>query len=187
MTKSLHFRNFIYLNVGFAAICSIAYSFLLIDFSDMREFMLFFFPGCAALLTLKLLSKKRNIKFSSIFSKFKCESFIPNSNYESIRLENGMYVGVDTTHGTMLLVSIYENIYKGMMLSQFSGYHCEGGKMTIKFNDINFPFFVMYPGNEAKNMEFAHKLDALISHSYSPTSAPTTDFGAYVNQVALAH
>ncbi|WP_202305904.1 hypothetical protein [Dryocola clanedunensis] len=97
-----------------------------------------------------------------------------------------MYFGIDTKYGTMLMASTYDKVFKGIHFSDFSGYSCRGDEITLKFNDIKFSSFKLNAWNESKCMEFAHRLDVLLSGTYRPAKLPTSDFRKHVQQVAMA-
>ncbi len=142
--------------------------------------------GSAILYSIYKMNRRTRTRVKDILKRFKCAEFSPDKDYEITRIDTGMYFGIDTKYGTMLMASTYDKVFKGIHFSDFSGYSCRGDEITLKFNDIKFSSFKLNAWNESKCMEFAHRLDVLLSGTYRPAKLPTSDFRKHVQQVAMA-
>ncbi|TXE28353.1 hypothetical protein FOT62_21550 [Serratia marcescens] len=140
----------------------------------------------AIFYSIRMVNKKSVKANNSTFQRFFCENFRPNPSYEAIGYLNGNYIGVDTTHGTLLMASAHKNIFKGKNIKELAGYECRGEILTLKFNDVDFPVFRMSFGKESACMAFGHKLDVLLSPSYQPAVNVGSAFNDYVRQKAMA-
>ncbi|MNG56302.1 hypothetical protein D3C79_143810 [compost metagenome] len=147
---------------------------------------LFLLATIAIFYSIRMVNKKSVKVNNSTFQRFFCENFRPNPSYEAIGYLDGNYIGVDTTHGTLLMASAHKNIFKGKNIKELAGYECRGEILTLKFNDIDFPVFRMSFGKESACMAFGHKLDVLLSPSYQPEVNVGRAFNDYVRQKAMA-
>jgi len=136
--------------------------------------------------SIRIINKKSVKANNSAFQRFFCENFKPNPDFEVTGYLNGNYIGIDTTHGTILMASAHKNLFKGKNIKELAGYECRGEILTLKFNDITFPTFEMSLGNEPTCMAFGHKLDVLLSPSYQPAVNVGRAFNDYVRQKAMA-
>ncbi|MCT4707606.1 hypothetical protein MUA03_17105 [Enterobacteriaceae bacterium H16N7] len=177
------------LSYGVALWCIIAgaYLFILSGTAPFRFQLIaaaIIVTGGVIICILHGLIRRAEVKFQRLISGFKCADFSPNANYELTRNDIGTYFGIDTTHGTILMVSLHDKIFKGKELADYAGYYCEGTTMTITFNDVNFPTFKLRMRSGSKCREFAHRLDVLKSASYRPEKQPGSDFGMHVQRIA---
>lgn len=182
-----------------AGICAAFYTlvFFVVDMLDssthtaanspvsMEKYLLLLIT-IAIFYSVRVVNKKSVKSNNSVFHRFFCENFRPNPEYEVVGYLTGTYIGVDTTHGTLLMASAHKNIFKGKNIKDLAGYECRGEILTLKFNDIDFPTFEMSLGNEPTCMAFGHKLDVLLSPSYQPAVNVGTAFNDFVRQKALA-
>ncbi|WZX55867.1 hypothetical protein AAFR86_01310 (plasmid) [Salmonella enterica subsp. diarizonae serovar 58:r:z53] len=179
--KLLIIRDFIRLIIGFTGICSIGFSLLLFISPNVGLWQIFFATiGVALLAGLRFtlfLRKKRN---EDVFIKFNNENFHPENEFEINRWDIGHYVGIDTTTGNILMISIPGKIFKGINCKKLMGYECRGNEITFKFNEISFPFFKTYLSSEKESMEYCHRLDVLLSAQYRPTKESNIDFDSFV-------
>jgi hypothetical protein len=125
-------------------------------------------------------------KVNNIIAQFSHEGFKPTPGYEIDKSNIGRYFGVDTEHGTILLVSVFDKIYKGLTVSDLAGYECKGSVITLKFKDVKFPYFVVNAGSESKSMDFCLKLDVLFTSSYKPKSHSKHNFSEFVENKSFA-
>ncbi|WP_436882972.1 hypothetical protein [Enterobacter asburiae] len=155
--------------------------------NELWWFSLFNLGSTIALFySVHAIEKNRRIRNSQSFNKFNCDVFQSNENYEIKSPYEAKYIGIDTKHGTVLLISAFNNVFKGYNIKEVAGYECRGHHMTLKFNDINFPMFTIRFPNEGKCIGFGHKLDVLLSPSYQPAVNVGTAFNDFVRQKSLA-
>lgn len=188
--KGFYLRFFYYLIAWGSGLFLLSFSALLYLINDSKVSRLwpfmFLISGVAIIYSIYKMNRRTRTRVKDILKRFKCDEFSPDKDYEIVRIDTGMYFGIDTKYGTMLMASTYDKVFKGMHFSDFSGYSCTGDEITLKFNDIKFSSFKLNAWNESKCMEFAHRLDVLLSGSYRPEKLPTTDFRKHVQQVAMA-
>lgn len=147
---------------------------------------LFFISTIAIFYSAHAVHQFLKTKKQSVFYRFICDNFLPNPNYELNGWAIGKYIGIDTRHGTMLMVSSHDNVFKGKNIKELTGYECRGEMLTLKFNDIGFPTFRISVGTESACMAFGHKLDVLLSSSYQPAINTGRLFNDFVQQKSLA-
>jgi len=188
--KGFYLRAFYYMAAWWAGLSSLGFSALLYLINDSRVSRLwpfmFLVIGSVLIYSIYKMNRRTRTRVKDILKRFKCAEFSPDKDYEIVRIDTGMYFGIDTQYGTMLMASTYDKVFKGMHFSDFSGYSCTGNVITLKFNDLKFSSFKLHAWNESKCMEFAHRLDVLLSGTYRPAKLPTTDFRKHVQQVAMA-
>ncbi|EPC4490517.1 hypothetical protein ACRZXV_004772 [Serratia liquefaciens] len=126
-------------------------------------------------------------KTENIINSYICNNFTPSNGYEIKILDIGKYVGIDVKNGTILLLSTTDSVFKGIRAADLVGYECRGNTLTLKFNDVYFPYFKINVGSESKCMEFGNKLDVLLSSSYRPENEPGNSFGEFVRNKSLAY
>ncbi|EAV0145283.1 hypothetical protein EP546_21970 [Salmonella enterica] len=179
--KFIFIRDFLRIIIGFAGVCCIGFSLLLFINPGFGLWQIFFaMTGALLLAGLRFtlsLRKKRN---ESLFGKFNNENFHPDNEFEINRWDIGHYVGIDTSSGNILMISIPGKIFKGINCKKLMGYECRGNEITFKFNDLIFPFFKAYLSNEKESMEYCHRLDVLLSAQYRPTKESNIDFDSFV-------
>ncbi|EEL0896838.1 hypothetical protein G7289_003700, partial [Salmonella enterica] len=106
--------------------------------------------------------------------------FNPQSELILNRPYFGEYLGIDTTNGNILMISKLEKIVKGSNCKKLLGYECRGKALTLKFNDLSFPFFKACFCSEKESMEYCHRLDVLLSAQYRPSKESNVDFDSFV-------
>ena len=190
MNQHMTFFAKLYVVVGFMAGISIAFftlaMFMVDDPRNASWKYLFLLAIIAIFYSVRVAYHKLRVKNQSSFYRFNCDNFQPNPDYEMNRWDRGEYIGIDTKHGTMLMASAHKKLFKGKNIKELAGYECRGEILTLKFNDIEFPTFVINAGTESKCMAFGHKLDVLLSPSYQPAVNVGSAFNDFVRQKSLA-
>ncbi|EBB9773619.1 hypothetical protein CQK98_20240 [Salmonella enterica] len=179
--KFLFIRDFSRILIGFAVFFCIGFSLLLFISPGFGLWQLFFaVTGVLLLAGLRLTLSLRRKRNENIFGKFNNESFCPENEFEINRWDMGLYVGIDTRTGNILMISLPGKIFKGITCDKFMGYECKGNEITFKFNDLTFPFFKAYLSSEKESMEYCHRLDVLLTAQYRPTKESNIDFDSFV-------
>lgn len=172
---------------GYMAILSLISIPVSISHNTLWSWSLFCTTTAIALFfSAHIIAKKTKKSNTSVFYSFICDIFQPNKDYELKGYLSGKYVGIDTEHGTMLLASSFNKIFKGLNVKELAGYECRGNMLTLKFNNTDFPMFKISFGSESECMNFGHKLDVLLSSSYQPAINTGRLFNDFVQQKALA-
>lgn len=189
MSKSYIFKGVLNLFLWGLSILSFFYSFVFITISDNifdRDGKIGIFLIFISLLFV-LLAKKKNhiekVKCERVLSSLKGKDFSPYGNLEVSMWRMGKYIGFDDKNRTILILSLFESpqVIKGFDFSFWTGYECKGSAITFKFNDVNFPCFVIAFRSEEDSMCFCHKLDVLLSPQYQSKEVKD-DFGELVQQ-----
>ncbi|EBM5323006.1 hypothetical protein D1B73_27450 [Salmonella enterica] len=90
------------------------------------------------------------------------------------------YIGIDTNTGNILLVALDKSGQKvfGFDFNDWAGYEQNDCALTLKFNNLDTPSFKV--NSNAKIIPFIHKLDFLLSPSYSPSKVNNKKFSQIV-------
>ncbi|MEG9672557.1 hypothetical protein ACSJM2_23530 [Serratia marcescens] len=192
MTKyQNHLRTLFLLFTLTSGVGCLLFSMVLFIVSDARSNpswpYIFLAIGVTFIYAFAKVQEKSKSKTRNAIEAFKCNEFSPTKEYELKTLDAGKYLGIDVRSGTILLVSTTESIYRGKTILELSGYECNGNSLTLKFNDVYFPYFRISAGTESKCMNFGRKLDALLSSSYRPEKDSGKIFNEFVKQKSLAY
>lgn len=164
-----------------AAIWSIGFGLLL--FISPGHEVLQYLSLAFGIVTIFLLRKTLAIRKkdnNAVISQFHGADFNPQNEFVLNRPNIGHYLGIDTTNGNILMINKYEKIHKGGNCKNLLGYDCRGNVLTLKFNDLSFPFYKAHFCSEKESMEFCHRLDVLLSAQYHPTKESNIDFDSFV-------
>ncbi|WP_387691527.1 hypothetical protein [Photorhabdus sp. RM71S] len=103
------------------------------------------------------------------------------SIYNSV---SGSFFGINNKTGEILLIALNRKGRKvfGFDYNTWAGYELEGHKLTLKFNDLDMPYFTIQDTTIPK---FKHKLDVLLSASFQQKVKLGSNFSAFVQQKAL--
>ncbi|EAU6351568.1 hypothetical protein DRE43_19250 [Salmonella enterica subsp. enterica serovar Java] len=93
---------------------------------------------------------------------------------------SGRYIGIDTNTGNILLIALNKSGQKvfGFDFNDWAGYEQNDCALTLKFNNLDTPSFKV--NSNAKIIPFIHKLDFLLSQSYSPSKGNNKKFSQIV-------
>lgn len=164
-----------------AAIWPIGFSLLLFISPGHELWQCFFLAfGIVTIFLLRKTIAIRKKNNNALISKFQGSDFNPQNELILNRPYFGEYLGIDTTNGNILMISKLQNIAKGSNCKNLLGYDCRGKELTLKFNDLSFPFFKACFSSEKESMEFCHRLDVLLSAQYHPTKESNIDFDSFV-------
>lgn len=133
-------------------------------------------------LLIKRIRKHETSRNLKTLSSLKNKLFQPDKDLEIYRWKRGQYIGFDDKNKTIIALNLYNNppIAKAVDFNSWSGYECRGNIITFKFDDINFPSFVMRFRSESESMSFCHKLDVLLSPKYKSQSGFGEELSQYV-------
>ncbi|HIF2982231.1 TPA: hypothetical protein ACXZLP_004203 [Salmonella enterica] len=163
------------------AVCSISFALLLFISPGYVLWQIFFAStGIVIIFLLRKTLAMRKKKNNAVISRFHGTDFNPQKDLILNRPDFGEYLGIDTTNGNILMISKLEKIVKGSNCKNLLGYECRGKDLTLKFNDLSFPFFKACFSSEKESMEYCHRLDVLLSAQYRPTKESNVDFDIFV-------
>ncbi|EGZ8610193.1 hypothetical protein JJM18_003767 [Salmonella enterica] len=163
------------------AVCSLSFALLLFISPGLVLWQCFFAVfGIAIIISLRKTLSGRKKKYESIIKNLYGSDFKPEDKFELKRWDIGHYLGIDTNTGNILMMSTLDKILKGSNCKSLMGYDCRGNVLTLKFNDLSFPFFKAHFGSEHESMEYCHRLDVLLSAQYRPVRESNTDFDSFV-------
>ncbi|EGJ6741827.1 hypothetical protein OWY64_004053 [Salmonella enterica] len=163
------------------AVCSISFALLLFISPGYILWQVFFAStGIVIIILLRKTLSHRKKKHESTIKNLYGSDFRPEANFELKRWDVGHYLGIDTNTGNILMMNSLEKILKGSNSKDLMGYDCRGNVLTLKFNDLSFPFFKAHFGSERESMEYCHRLDVLLSAQYRPSKESNIDFDGFV-------
>ncbi|EDT0849252.1 hypothetical protein C6395_001478 [Salmonella enterica subsp. enterica serovar Berta] len=95
---------------------------------------------------------------------------------------SGRYIGIDINTGNILLIALNKSGQQtfGFEFNDWAGYEQNDCALTLKFNNLDNPSFKV--NSNAKIIPFIHKLDFLLSPSYSPSKCNNKKFSQIVSE-----
>ncbi|HFV9934413.1 TPA: hypothetical protein ACIAPS_004172 [Salmonella enterica subsp. enterica serovar Bovismorbificans] len=98
----------------------------------------------------------------------------------------GRYFGINKNTGDILIIALNmkgQQIF-GFDYQSWSGYEIYGNKLTLKFNNLDMPYFVI---NDVEAPKFKHKLDVFLSNVFQHSVTPNAKFSSIVeNKMKVA-
>ncbi|EDV8900997.1 hypothetical protein BGD62_003618 [Salmonella enterica] len=163
------------------AVCSLGFALLLFISPGYAIWQCLFFSfGIVTIFLLRKTLTIRKNNNNAVISKFYNVDFNPQKEFVLNRPDVGHYLGIDTSNGNILMIDKLEKIFKGSSCNKLLGYECRGNVITLKFNDLSFPFYKAHFCSEKESMEYCHRLDVLLSAQYRPTKESNIDFDSFV-------
>ncbi|HDD8675947.1 TPA: hypothetical protein PBO82_004604 [Escherichia coli] len=81
---------------------------------------------------------------------------------------SGKSIHLNTNNGDILTIDVNKNKINGYSFNEWSGFELDDCTLTMKFNDIDAPVFIIK--SNGKIREFRHKLEAFGSNKYTTTN-----------------
>ncbi|MBC8950088.1 hypothetical protein [Xenorhabdus sp. TS4] len=137
----------------------------------------------ALFLSNRFVFSKTTSQLNKLKKSFGDVIFSPNPELEYFDFANGKYIGIDKENGRILTISLYDRdkpILTGYDFYDWAGYDIQGYKLTLKFNNIFHPYFSI--NSTAKIKPFCHRLDVLLSPSFSPKIKTDSSFNELVQK-----
>ncbi|EAR6585380.1 hypothetical protein FHE25_21475 [Salmonella enterica] len=131
------------------------------------------------------------ILISSIKTRNKINNIV-NSVYKNTNQDEivsiynwltGRYFGINKTTGDILVIALNrkgQHVF-GFDYKTWSGYEISGNKLTLKFNNLDMPYFEIHDVSVAK---FKHKLDVFLSNVFQRAVIPNKNFSTIVEKIA---